>query len=257
MPTVVEPNERVHEKEPLTERPKVHQVGPTGEEALQADIRGDHCRASGDVLDLGFRRVALSLSIEQDPVFAIGERITLTLKSETMGSVSVQATIRDRTELEGFRRYGVAFPRPDELRDKLGAKFMRLFNQRRTYRVEPSKKTPVEVQLSCEAVQATGRLRDLSADGVGVMVDFAAEQSLARFFEVRVAFRLPGQERPVTFEAEIRKRLTLCDDAQAVCIGLAWNPERSPDFSRHQDRVTDYIMARQREILQTRAQSGL
>ena len=200
MSIVVEPSEwATHaEKEPLT----------NGEEVLHAEVTGDHGHASGDVLDLGFRRVAVSLSTEQDPVFALGERITLTLKSETMGSVSVQATIRDRTELEGFRRYGVAFPSPDELRGKLGAKFMRLFNQRRTYRVEPSKETPIEVHLSCEALQVTGRLRNLSADGVGVLVDFAAEQKLARFVAMRVTFRLPGQERPLTFEAEIRKRLT-------------------------------------------------
>ena len=253
MSTVVEPSEpAMHaEKEPQVARREAYRVGPNGEEVLHAEITGEYCRASGDVLDLGFKRVAVSLPIEQDPVFALGERIMLTLNCETMGSASVQATIEDRTELEGCR-YGVAFPNHDELRQKLGPKFMQLFKQRKTYRVEPNKEPPIDVHLSCEALQVTGTLRDLSAGGVGVLLDYAAERKLARLVAVRVTFRLPGQERPLTFEAEIRKRVTV--DAEAVSYGLARTPEDTPDFSRHQDRVTDYVMARQRELLQSRAQ---
>ena len=64
MSTVVEPSERaMHaEKEPQVGRREVYRVGPNGAEVLHAEVTGEHCRASGDVLDLGFKRVAVSLT---------------------------------------------------------------------------------------------------------------------------------------------------------------------------------------------------
>ena len=109
------------------------------------------------------------------------------------------------------------------------------------------------MHFSIETFKTTGRMRDVSSDGVGVIVDGESEKRLARVVQVSVTFLLPGQGRPLTFEAWICKRFRL-DDENAVCYGLSWDPAGSSDFASQQQRVTDYVMTRQRELLQSRVE---
>ena len=94
-------------------------------------------------------------------------------------------------------------------------------------------------------------MRDIAADGMRVALDGDSDKSLSDVLEVSVGFLLPGQQRPVTFQAWIRKRVSL-DDQDVTCYGLAWDPTGSSDFAVQQNRVIDYVMARQREMLQAR-----
>ena len=221
------------------------------EDVIRAEVGGENGDVAGDVLDVSLKGAAVRIALEHDPTFAIGERVNLTLDSDTLGSATIQATVRARSELSGFRRFDFAFPNPDTLRRQLNAKFMRFFNERKAFRIEPSPETPIDVHMTSETYQPTGRLRDLSADGVGIIVDGESERRLARVVDVGITFALPGHARPVSFQASIRKRFRL-DGTDGVCYGLSWDPEVS-DFSTHQQRVIDYVMVRQRELLQTRA----
>ena len=221
------------------------------EEVIRAEVGGENGHVAGDVLDVSLKGAAVRIALEHDPTFAIGERVNLTLDSDTLGSATIQATVRARSELSGFRRFDFAFPNPDTLRRQLNAKFMRFFNERKAFRIEPSPETPIDVHMTSETYQTTGRLRDLSADGVGIIVDGESERRLARVVDVGITFALPGHARPVSFQASIRKRFRL-DGTDGVCYGFSWDPEVS-DFSTHQQRVIDYVMVRQRELLQTRA----
>ena len=118
---------------------------------------------------------------------------------------------------------------------------------------EPSAKVPVAVQIESATFQATGRMLDISADGMAVALDGESDKSLSGVLEVSVEFLLPGQQRPVTFQAWIRKRSSL-DDQDVICYGLSWDPTGSSDFHAQQDRVSDYVVARQRELLQSRVE---
>ena len=253
MPTMVERNKGwIHAgKEPPIPRSDAYRVAPTGDEAIRATVSGKSAQAVGDVLDLNLEGARVLIVLDHNPTFAVREKVTLTLASKGKKSVQVEAIVQAREELDGFRRFGFSFSNPTTLRAQLDAGLLRLFNERQSFRVAPSAKVPVAVQLKSATFQATGRMRDISADGMGVALDGDSDKSLSDVLEVSVEFLLPGQQRPVALQAWIRKRVSL-DDQDVTCYGLAWDPTGSSDFAVQRDQVTDYVMARQREMLQAR-----
>lgn len=234
------------------ERRFAYRVSADDDGNLRAEVSGESGRAFGNVLDLSLKGAGVRI-VEQDPVFAIGETVTLTVLSP-MGSVQILATVRARTELDGSRRFGFEFTNPSALRAKLSSALLRLFNERESFRLEPSGEVQVDVVAPGKGFHTIGRLSDVSVDGVGFLIDGEGEKRLARVAQVTVEFTLPGQNRPVTFQALIRNRYRF-DDEGTVCIGLSFDPEVSFDFVSQQRNVTGYIMARQRELLQSRVET--
>ena len=67
--------------------------------------------------------------------FAVREKVTLALDSKGKRSVQIEAIVRTRNERDGFRLFGFSFSRPTALRAQLSAGLLRLFNERRSFRV--------------------------------------------------------------------------------------------------------------------------
>lgn len=221
-----------------------------GEAAVRAEVSGERGQAFGRVKDLSLTGAAVQVSVEQTTAFASGEKVTLILHFQQERPVQVQAIVRTQTDMDGFRQFGFTFLAPAAIRAKLPPGLLRFFNERAAFRVAPDGPVPVELKILMLDLHAPGRLRDISVDGLGVVVDEGAGKELAPGLEVSAEFTLPGQDRPVICEALIRNRTAL--KKGAVLIGLRVNQKGSLDFvSRH---VTEYVMTCQRERLQGRVE---
>ena len=120
--------------------------------------------------------------------------------------MEVEATVQTRTELNDARRFGFTFADSRALRVKLNAGLLELFNQRKAFRVEPSATVPVTVRIRVDELEITGRLRDISTDGVGVLMDATAEDQLSHVLDVNLVLHLPDGGAPLRVKASIRNR---------------------------------------------------
>ena len=229
------------------ERRFAYRVLPEADEVIRATVSSDVCQSTGEVVDLSLKGATVRIALEEDPTFYLSEKVTLTLNSKRMQSVQFLATVQSRTEWDGFRRFGLVFPNPSILRARLGVGLLRMFNERHSFRVEPSAQERVGVKISGKGFLATGHIRDVSADGVAAVIDLEAERRLSNIVHVNVEFKLPGQDRSVTFQAAVRNRYRLAC-YETVCIGLRFDPEASPDFASQQRCVADYVEVRQSEL---------
>ena len=220
------------------------QAGGNG--AIRATLGGESGQAFGEVLDLSLKGAAVRIPLSQDPSFFVGEQVSFKVDSN-LGSVRVLAAVHARTELDGFRRFGLAFDGSPLLGAKLSAGLLRLFDQRRALRVEPDVTVVVNLSVPRQSFRTTGRMRNVSANGIAVIIDYDSEKALSRVTEVDLEFRLPGRDRPLALQASIRNRRK--DDDEAVCIGLCFEAKGSQDFDAQRQTVTDYVVARQSQLL--------
>ncbi len=126
-----------------------------------------------------------------------------------------------------------------------------LVNQRKSFRVEPSKAAPVEVRIGVEELEFVGRLQDISADGVSVLMDAGVEARLASVVDVSLRLRPPPDDKTLAFRASIRNR-TRVEGENSTSYGLRLDPTGTPDFPEQQQHIVSYVMMRQRDLLQSR-----
>ena len=217
--------------------------------AIRAEVRGKSCQVSGQVTDLRVTGAAVRVDVAQDGTFAEGERVTLVLGFEDGRSVQADATVQSETEMDGYLQFGFSFVTPSAIREKLPPDLLTAFNERAAFRVAPRSPVSVLLQASEGDLSATGHLRDISVDGLGVIVDHHDER-LTPGLEVDVGFSLPGVAGTLSCAAQIRNRRAL--RKKTMRVGLCFDWTRSSDAAARIRQVTDFVMARQREQLQSR-----
>ena len=82
--------------------------------------------------------------------------------------------------------FDLAFAISPTLGAQLSLSLLRLVNQRKGLRVEPGVTVPVKVQIPDQIFRTTGRMRDMSANGMAIVIDAALERALSRVTEARV-----------------------------------------------------------------------
>ena len=234
-----------------TERRDAYRVAVSGDDAIGAEVIGKSGRAAGEVADLSLKGAAIRFPLAQDPTFGVGALVTVLLDCGQDEVVEVEATVQTRTELNDARRFGFTFADSRALRVKLNAGLLELFNQRKAFRVEPSATVPVTVRIRVDELEITGRLRDISTDGVGVLMDATAEDQLSHVLDVNLVLHLPDGGAPLRVKASIRNR-TRTDKKNRICYGLRFDPASSSSPSEDHQRLVAYVMLRQRELLQAR-----
>ena len=221
-----------------------------GDAAVRAEVSGVHGQAFGRVKGLSLTGAAVQFGVEQTTAFVSGEKATLIFHFRHERPVQVEAIVRTQTEMDGFRQFGFTFLTPLAIRAKLPPSLLRFFSERAAFRVAPDGPVPVELKSSMLDLRVSGHLRDISVDGLGVVVDEGAGKELVPGLNVSAEFTLPGQDRPLMCEALIRNRSSLKNGA--VLTGLRVNRKGSLNFVSL--NVTEYVMIRQRASLQARAE---
>ena len=202
---------------------------------------------------LSLTGAAIQIGLEEEPPFAVGDQVTLILHFEAQRSVQLGAIIQSENDLSGGgRQFDVAFVNPSALRAKLPGSLLRSFNERSAFRVGLNVPVPVVLHLVSPPLQASGQMRDLSVAGFGVAMDSDPGPRLVPGVWLTAEFTLPGQELLLRLQASIRSLRST--KKGVVVIGLRFEEEGSSDFTAQLRSVTNYVMNRQREWLQSRVE---
>lgn len=229
-----------------TDRRHAYRVAMENGEPIRAEVSSEGGSLLGEVLDLSLYGCSVRVPLTQAPIVPVGGTVTLTLHASDTKSVTITATVQASTGRDKFRRMGLAFSNPAALHAMLSPKLLRWFNERRALRVQPRPPVSVAVDVPGQERRLTGRMLDISAEGVGVVVDGESAQELSQVVRVGLEFTLPGHTGPTVLRAFIRYRAQLEEEA-ALYIGLSLDPEGSSDFISEQQRITEYVTELQRD----------
>ncbi len=130
-----------------------------------------------------------------------------------------------------------------------------LHETRKTFRVQPSAEQRHGLTLGIlddHEIRARfgAQLLDLSLTGLSTVVDPETEVGLASVNEVVIQFDACFFDEPLSYTAEVCYRSAM---KSGVRYGLQFANQDSLDYKRFQQVLTQYVMRRQREILQGRA----
>jgi hypothetical protein len=169
---------------------------------------------------------------DQAPTLRVGGTIELEFRGGGLGSLMrAEALTVLRTDDPARRCYC--------FRGKLTKRALHtLANRRRSQRIRPRASDPVRVRildLGEEAPEVL--LHDTSATGLAVLVEPTHEQQLCTRERLRLAIRLPGEERAVEFSTTVRHRRLV---GSAILYGLEIDGQ-IPELMRADNRFWVYV----------------
>ena len=155
--------------------------------------------------------------------------------------------IRNVRSSEGRSTLGIEFTDPSLLQLHLPPSLFKLFNRRRSFRVNPAPDEPITVSLrrSSDNLRLKLGMADISAEGVGATGANPSCGLLVVEDRVEIRFSLPGASREVVFQAIVR---SVVSREPIWRVGLSF-AETSPQFARHQNAVQDYVLRRQHDAM--------
>ena len=216
------------------------------------------------MLDLSASGAGLVLPASTHGVLSGGDRIELRLLSEALSApVRMFAMICHLDEAGREPKVGIEFESWREHRALLDSELKTLFNERETYRVDPSQKEPVGLRLiggptpSLLAISRTpgvrlgapveAQLRDISLSGLGVKLMGPISGAWSQIDYLQLEVRLPGEPAPMGVDVELRYLRPQADGI--MLAGLLLPDDSNAAARRVLSAVTRYVMARQREVL--------
>lgn len=223
-------------------------------EDLEVALAGpDGASVPGRIISLNFFGASISYARKEMPPIPIGLEQTITFSSPQLKrSIDVMVRAMSRMDEGDIYRYDFSYVNQDELKSQLPAALFRLFNQRKTFRVEPDEKAPIKARVTAcrsDAGEASAEeifegeivatIQDISSTGIALLVDQQGEVALAAASLVEVTFTLPTHPRPIRLEARIRHRRIV---QNMIRVGLEF-------VDGEQESIIEYVMLRQREEL--------
>ncbi|MFT5052660.1 MAG: c-di-GMP-binding flagellar brake protein YcgR, partial [Chlamydiales bacterium] len=123
----------------------------------------------------------------------------------------------------------------------------RMLRRRNAFRARPDPRDPVQVLLHT-TLKTTSRaeLCDISSTGAWLIVDADDESTLLRSGSLRLSFRLPGQAQLLDVYANVRTRALR---GSAIHYGVEFDVERTQRAALQAERISQYVLARQLEML--------
>ncbi|MFZ0255686.1 MAG: PilZ domain-containing protein [Gammaproteobacteria bacterium] len=229
-------------------------IAPETDVKLGVEVRAGCGQAhAGEVTDVPRGGVGMRFPQPHVPQLPIGKQVVLALTSAYLGkTVELPAMVLSREEGDGFRRYSFQFNGQAAYSREVAKEFYRLFNRRNADRVEPRLDKRVEVQIEVFE-QRHGRspltvsLKDISATGMGIVADGAADYLLTDVECVCAKIRLPTHDTALSLVAWIRSRAL---EGNSIVYALQFDSQRSREFCAQQEAIMDYVMGRLMEELQ-------
>jgi len=115
---------------------------------------------------------------------------------------------------------------------------LKLKDRRGSARIRPPASQPVRVKvLDLGEDSPEVLLHDMSTTGVSILVEIELEKHLCTRLRLRLAVRLPGEEKHIEMNTTVRQRRVV---GPAVLYGLEIDGQ-IPDFMRAQDRFLMYV----------------
>ncbi|MFT4647436.1 MAG: c-di-GMP-binding flagellar brake protein YcgR [Glaciecola sp.] len=138
---------------------------------------------------------------------------------------------------------GLRFINTGSLYSQLDNAMGRYFNRRKISRVHPDKGKTIQVQISDGATQFTGKIYDLSTDGVGITLPQKDGCKLHPDMPLSIAFMLPNSDELVQGEVSIRQRRLMRD---LSFVGTLFGD----GFQQFADTIEEYVSIRNLEAME-------
>jgi len=123
----------------------------------------------------------------------------------TPGTMRAVATVLFRVHMgPAGVRYAFAFPRTDEMRERVNGFWGRLFNRRRYKRFAPAGSQTLPVQLRWPRGQIDGRVIDISLGGLSMEFESSKTSELEGAQSLSVSIAMPEEQKLLRFGVELR-----------------------------------------------------
>jgi hypothetical protein len=222
------------------------------DEHIPATLKFEDTKStSGVIVNLTGRGFVLVCDSLRKAESALGARVTLEVSGPSIEGVQqapghIQGV---RAEDYGHHRVSVWLDNGEDLDRMVKAGVGASFNRRGAYRVSPAADAPVTVLMASTSGDFTHEdsVSDLSASGIGVLVDEATAKAIEGAFELTLAISLPqAGGSALNFTSHVRRVIPKGD---VHLVGLDFDPTNTPNFDDRIEGVITYIMRRQRVML--------
>ena len=178
---------------------------------------------------------------------APGSMAVLELKSdELLKPVRIESEVVNvRNGVDRPLRLGLAFQNWMENRSTLDPQLWRLFNQRRTVRVEPEEEMKL-VLRGKYGQKMRAKIRDLSEEGLGLWIRRQGAEAAPEGARLEMTIQLPGMRKELNVRA-VAKHLKIWQGAPVARSGLELGSRRDipPDLRLALQRI---IVDQQRKL---------
>lgn len=219
-------------------------------------IRESERSIKAEVMDMSFAGAGLKMSEPGASNLVVDTRVALEFKGprELGQGIRVGATVKHVGALEDGEGVivGVAFDDPKAVHRLVPAQLHHVFNRRKAFRVEPARGEVIMVEVRSssptpEAKPGLGRMVDLSATGIGILVDEPTARHYKDVLELSLHFKLPTAPEAIALDATLRSKVPR---DRGERWGLLFESRGSRDGAAHVRTISHYLLRRQ---LATRA----
>ena len=220
-------------------------------ENIQATLRFSEKEvATGHVANITNRGFVVVCEVLKSADNAPGRRVTLQLSgAELDGILEAPGHIQGvRSEDSSHHRVVVWVDDIDDLNRLMESGVSATFNRRAAYRVDPSSEEPVAVTLVTPQGDWShdDHACNVSATGLALLVNTTTAGQLEEGQGLTISVTLPRSPMTMDFAGHVRR---LIPKEDGVLVGLDFDPDFTDHYDRFANRIIDYIMRRQREIL--------
>ncbi|MDZ4773425.1 MAG: PilZ domain-containing protein [Planctomycetota bacterium] len=188
----------------------------------------DGTARTGVCLDVAFGGAGVHFTLEADPDLERGDEMILVfLVPGQPGSLRVVAKVLFRIHMgPAGVRYAFAFPRPDEMRERVNNWWGKWFNRRKYKRFVPSGSLSMPALLRWPKGQIGGRVADISLGGMSMEYDRALGMEFDTQKPLTVSIGMPEEEMQLRFSVEVRSTFA---GTRNVRLGLQFAHDRAYD----------------------------
>lgn len=199
--------------------------------ALQATIPfTDGTVRIGMCLDVAFGGAGVHFSLEQDPELERGDELILVFQVVGQpGTMRVVARVLFRIHMgPAGVRYAFAFPRVEEMTQRVNGFWGRWFNRRKHKRFTPTGSLAMPVQLRWGKGQIDGRVADISLGGLSMEYDRNTAQDFTAAKSLSIALSLPEENVELRFGVQVRSTFA---GTKNVRLGLEFTKDKAYERS--------------------------
>ena len=213
----------------------------SGNFEVEVKTSSGHCY-TGEAVGASVEGIGVRFPKRPGTVLTIGEPVTLSFRLPHLSHrIELGATPTNSLAQASCWRYGFQFNDKLDAPAEFAARFYRVFNRRRAYRVEPNSASAVEVTVVAGETAQTAKLDNISATGIALSIDGDSVEPLARSERWVLSFCLPDTEERLTMVATVRHSDRT---RQQRSYGLEFNPNETEHFEIQQQVIMDFVMRR-------------
>lgn len=179
----------------------------------------DGSARTGICLDVAFGGAGVHFTLEADPDLERGDELILVFQiAGQPGSMRAVARVLFRVHMgPAGVRYAFAFPRAEEMGERVNGWWGRWFNRRKYKRFSPAGAQTMPVQLRWAKGQIDGRVAEISLGGLSMEYDRDSGQEFQAARSLSVSIAMPEEDMELRFSVHVR---TTFVGTRTVRLGL-------------------------------------